>query len=466
MRHTAFTRSRTALLALCASTAVLYAGCAQQGSSSHLPSTNQQQAHSAKHKTATNLIQHIVVIVQENRSVDNIFNGFPGADTAQSGFDSHGNLVTLSQISFANTCGPGHSHGQFVTEYNNGSMNNWDQANYSCNLPSDTLPHGVFAYVKPTETAGYWQAASNYALADEVLQTNQGPSFPAHQYLIAGQAGGHGTDAPWAFAENGPGSSSKASPRGIEEDGEAGAHGCGARADIVVTQIDMTSPYPGNEGNPIYPCKDYQTIFDEAMAQSPPLTWKYYAHRTGNLWSGPDAVQHLWQAGLHATIPETQVLSDIANHQLANIVYVTPSPKNSDHPHGSFIQPKAGPKWVAQIVNAIGKDPTYWNNTTILVTWDDWGGWFDHVTPGRPPGLPTDPIEWGFRVPLVVISPYVIAHNVDHMPRTFNSITAYIESTFGLNSLGFQDSEPNTDDLSDMFNYSQTPLQFIAMPTK
>ena len=457
-------RVPTVVLAVClgaASTgAMLLAGCSGGSSGSSVPSGT--QPHGVKHRAASTPIQHVVVIIQENRTVDNIFNGFPGADTTRTGYDSNGNQHTLRQISFSNQCGPSHSHQQFVTEFNGGGMNGWDLASIACRN-GYTLPDGAFAYVSPSETAGYWNVAKNYALADEVFQTNEGPSFPAHQYLIAGQSGGHGSDGNWAFAENGPGSSSHSDP--FDEGGETGGHGCGGSQNADIVQIDMTSSYPGNEGNPTVPCKDYQTIFDLAMAQSPSLSWAYYAHRSGNLWSGVDAVQHLWQAGHHSITPETQVLTDIANHNLANIVYVTPSPRNSDHPHSSAEPAKAGPLWVAQVVNAIGQS-SYWNNTTILVTWDDWGGWFDHaVYQGtmHPASNPADPYEYGFRVPLIVISPYVQAHMVDHTQRTFDSVMAYIEATFGLGSVGQQDT--TTDDLSDMFNYGQTPLSFSPMPT-
>src|SRR5580700_5278032 len=198
------TRGRSVVLALLASGfAFLTTGLAWPNPNVHVV-TPSHTVQRLRHGPATTPIQHVVVIIQENRTVDNIFNGFPGADTAQGGYDSHGNFHELRPISFSNTCGPSHSHGQFVTEFNGGSNNGWDLGSYSC-TGSSTLPDGLFAYVQPSETEEYWAVASNYGLADEVLQTSEGPSFPAHQYLIAGQAGGHGSDAPWGFAENGGG---------------------------------------------------------------------------------------------------------------------------------------------------------------------------------------------------------------------------------------------------------------------
>jgi phospholipase C len=442
------------LLAFAGGTSLSVSGCAQLTGPSHaVPVAHTQGSHA---KRATTPVSHVVVIVQENRSVDNIFNGFPGADTSKTGFDSHGNQHTLRPISFSTQCDPLHSHQQFVSEYNDGAMNGWNNAAISCRN-SNSLPDGVFAYVSNTYTAAYWAVAGNYAFADEVFQTNEGPSLPAHQYLIAGQSGGHSFDAPWALSENGGSSSSRDSEPG-DSDGSDVHSFCGSGSNVSAVQIDLTSSYPGTEGNPVYPCKEYQTIFDLAMAQG--LTWKYYTHRIGSIWSGVDAVQHLWaNPAWHAIAPETTVLTDIAHHQLANIVYVTPSPANSDHPHAGVYSPYNGPKWVASVVNAIGRDPFYWGNTTILIVWDDWGGWFDHVPAYRP--FSNDPYMNGFRVPLIAVSPYVIANKVDHTQRTFDSILTYIESTFGLGSLGMQDA--NTDDLSNMFDYSQAPLQFVPM---
>jgi len=441
-------------MTLLAGAAIAAAGCGSSATANHTPDLRTAQG-ARRAVPGSSQIQHVVVIVQENRTVDDLFNGFPGADTTLVGYDSHGNPHVLRSVSLGAPCDPGHSHASFVTEFANGSVNGWTSEGTGCPAGS-SLPDGVFAYVPQNETTVYWSLAANYGFADEVFQANEGPSYPAHQYLIAAQSGGHGSDAPWAIAENGKGNSSDLDLQRGNEDGSGGSY-CGAPAKDTVVQINLSSPFPGVEGNRTYPCKDYQTIFD--LATNAGLTWKYYSHTVGGFWSGPDSVLHLWQnPATRATLPETQVLTDIQNHQLANVVFVTPSSANSDHPHVNGGNASSGPNWVASIVNAIGNDSTYWNNTTILITWDDWGGWFDHAVPSHP--FSNDPYEYGFRVPLVVVSPYAIAHTVDHTQRSVDSILAYIETTFGLGSLGMLDAQ--TDDLSSMFNYSQSPLQYVA----
>ncbi len=131
-----------------------------------------------------------------------------------------------------------------------------------------------------------------------------------------------------------------------------------------------------------------------------------------------------------------------------------PSGQASDHPGNNG----SGPYWVAAIVNAIGHSP-YWSNTAIFITWDDWGGFYDHVAPPI-----YNSYEYGFRVPLIVVSRYAKAHYVSHETHDFGSILRFIEETFNLPSLGYADSR--ADDLSDCFDFYQHPLQFhtIAAP--
>jgi phospholipase C len=103
-------------------------------------------------------------------------------------------------------------------------------------------------------------------------------------------------------------------------------------------------------------------------------------------------------------------------------------------------------------VNAIGASP-YWSNTAIFITWDDWGGWYDHVAPQI-----YNSYEYGFRVPLIVVSPYAKTGYVSHVTHDFGSILLFIEETFNLPSLGYADAR--ADDLSDCFNLSQIPTSF------
>ena len=127
---------------------------------------------------------------------------------------------------------------------------------------------------------------------------------------------------------------------------------------------------------------------------------------------------------------------------------------------------------MAAVVNAIGNSQ-YWANTAIFITWDDWGGWYDLVAPPI-----YNSYEYGFRVPLIVVSPYARLHYVSHKTHDFDSILRFIEENFSLPTLGYADSR--ADDLSDRFDYKQMPttfqnimaplsarhfLEFTALPT-
>jgi phospholipase C len=152
------------------------------------------------------------------------------------------------------------------------------------------------------------------------------------------------------------------------------------------------------------------------------------------------------------------VLNDIATGHLADVSWVIPNGADSDHALGND---GSGPSWVASIVNAIGNS-RYWSNTAIIITWDDWGGWYDHV----PPPQILNSYEYGFRVPMIVVSPYAKPQHISHVTHDFGSILKFVEETFNLPSLGYADAP--ADDLADCFDFSQTPIQFhtIAAPLK
>jgi phospholipase C len=161
------------------------------------------------------------------------------------------------------------------------------------------------------------------------------------------------------------------------------------------------------------------------------------------------------------SIPQTKVLTDIANGQLAQVSWVIPTATDSDHAKAND---GSGPSWVVSIVNAIGNS-AYWSNTAIIITWDDWGGWYDHVAPK----VVNDGVSWGsgytygFRVPLIVMSPYAKAAYISHTRHDFGSILKYIESTFGLPSLGYADASAD-DELADCFDLTQKPLTYQTIP--
>jgi phospholipase C len=157
-------------------------------------------------------------------------------------------------------------------------------------------------------------------------------------------------------------------------------------------------------------------------------------------------------------ISRTQVLTDISAGKLPAVSWVIPTNRSSDHANGND---GSGPSWVASVVNAIGASQ-YWKDTAIIITWDDWGGWYDHV----PPPLIHNSYELGLRVPLIVVSPYAKPAYISHVTHDFGSILKFVEKTFSLPEIdpavGYADSR--SDDLSDCFDFNQTPLTFTPIP--
>jgi phospholipase C len=393
-------------------------------------------------------IQHIVIIFQENRTPDNLFHGLPHADIANGGFNSKGQYIPLTAVPLSVRYDLDHSHHGFLTMYDNGKMDGADKILVRC-FTSQGCPSAnpQFKYVNPSEVAPYFQMAEQYTFADRMFQTSQGPSFPAHQFIISG------TSAPASISDL------FASENVISlthtSTGSNYAHaGCSAPTD---NRVAMISP-SGKESLMDYPCFEHPTLPD--LLDAAGIEWRYYTVGDGwnALWNGPAAIRHLrfGRDWLRVVPKNTQILTDIASRRLAPVSWVIPSGQCSDHPGSNG----CGPSWVAAIVNAIGKS-VYWSNTAIFITWDDWGGWYDHVAPPI-----YNSYEYGFRVPLIVVSPYAKSHYVSHETHDFGSILRFIEEDFGLPSLGYADFR--ADDLSDCFDFRHAPLKFrtISAPLK
>jgi phospholipase C len=374
-------------------------------------------------------IQHVVVIMQENRSFDNLFYGFPGADTATSGMDQ-GTSIELQPYLLAAKQDLDHSHPGWWADWDNGKMDNFIHGQ------KFTVPDQPYTYVPQSDIESYWTLAQNYTLGDRMFQSNTGPSYVAHQYMIAGQS----DDA--------------------DENPDNGYYwGCDAPAGTTVRMIGPNgTDLPG-----VFPCFDYQTMADLLDANG--VTWRYYATNysamTGPktasyIWSAYDAIRHIrygpdWTQNVIS--PDTQVLTDIQNGQLAQVTWIVPMGAYSDHAGASNGE---GPDWVASITNAIGASQ-FWDSTVIFISWDDWGGWYDHVVPPS-----VDNMGLGFRVPVIVVSPYAKHGYVSHVTHEFAGFLKYTEEIFHLPSLGTRDV--NADDFADCFDYTQRPQTYTQIP--
>ncbi len=388
-------------------------------------------------------IQHVVIIFQENRTPDNLFHDpvliARGADIASTGINSKGKVITLKAAPLATSWDLGHNHAPFLVQYDNGKMDGSDKVPVLCDVPPCPTPpaNAQFWYTQASDVGPYFAMAEQYVFADRMFQTNQGASFPAHQYIISG------TSAPSV------GSDLLASENPMGGTKPGADTGCTAPSGQYVQLIDPE----GSEAQTQYPCFEHPVISDSLDNLG--LSWRYYTTSGGLLWTGPNAIEHLRLGPDWANVitPNTTILKDITAGKLPAVSWVIPAGQASDHPGTSKGE---GPSWVASVVNAIGKSQ-YWNSTAILITWDDWGGWYDHVAPPI-----INSYEYGFRVPLVIVSPYAKAGYISHQTHDFGSLLKFIEKTYDLPSLGYADAP--ADDLSDCFNYNQTPIPFKVIP--
>jgi phospholipase C len=410
--------------------------------------------------TAT-VIQHVVIIFQENRTPDNLFQDpnliSAGADIQNFGINSHGDVIPLTPLTLASDYNPYHNHGSFLAMYDNGKMDGADKIKILCNKGAKNCPppNAQFVYVPATEAAPYFQMAETYTFGDRMFQTNQGPSFPAHQYILSASSAQNATSTSLYAANN---------PSGVEDAG--GIAGCVAPQGETVDLIDLITGVISQA----YPCFDHPTLTDSLDAAK--ISWMWYGplNDPGSIWNAPNAIQHIcvpnagntactgseWTSNV--VLNPAQILTDIPKGNLASVTWVIPDGVNSDH---GGTTGTTGPSWVASVVNAVGTSP-FWANTAIFITWDDWGGWYDHVAP---PAI-LNYYEYGFRVPVIVVSPYAKAKYISHVPHNFGSILKFIEKNWGLGPVGpgnYSDNYSDTDDFTDCFDYSQTPLKFTTI---
>ena len=345
-------------------------------------------------------LKHVVIIFQENRTPDNLFQDpvlySPprNADIVQSGQTSTGQTVPLTPVSLVTNYDLDHSHAAFLEAWNNGAMNGADLV--TCSPMQNCPPNPAFQYVNPSEVQPYFTMAETYTFGDHMFQTNQGPSFPAHQYIIAGTSAISETST--IFVADNPSND-------LRPDGTGWA-GCLAPPGAEVMAIDTSNPDPHTPETVITQlCYEHPTLTDLLNAGN--ISWKYYAPQAGSIWTAPDAIQHIcvpsgppdatvcsgsdWTNHVVIEGANNRIVQDITAGQLSAVSWVIPNGKASDHAGNTQ---DLGPSWVASIVNAIGMSP-YWADTAIIVTWDDWGGWYDHV----PPAQVRTSYEYGLRVP-------------------------------------------------------------------
>lgn len=364
-------------------------------------------------------IKHWIMIMQENRTFDMYFNGYPGANSNYSG----GVAITNQGDGGGN-----HDQLQAAKAWSNGAMtpaNFLSNTRNAMNYYPSTVP-GI---------SDYWTLASEFTLMDNFFSSWMGPSLTAHIVNLS--------------ANHGPCTDTKAAPNGYVEN------------NIVPTKGSITAT----------------NILDLLTARN--ISFRYYGAlgSTINLWAVP-ILYKTFPTYQQNVVPNTNIMTDIKlpEKEFPEVVWVIPPgyEKNPIAPQCVSEHPLCGPalgyqNWTGPIISGIMANKQLWYTSAILLCYDDWGGYYDHVPPPGVPAVIKPPPEqvaasgdpntyyYGFRSPALMISPYAKRGFVDHTTYDFTSFLRTLEIHYGLPSLGGLDSVANDFLTYSPFDFRQAP---------
>jgi phospholipase C len=451
--------------------ALLVAGCrgaAGIGSSSAIPSGVAQRARAPLdplHPGTLDKIKHIVIIIQENRTLNNLFNGYPGAKTTKSGRISTGQKIELQPVTIATRWDLQHNANAFFEECNGTGkipgtdcrMNGFNKETWTCDTPNNPKcpdEYPPYSYVPQDQVQPYFDMAHQYVLADEFFASDFDiSSFISHQYIISG-----------------------INPNSTVNYPET-AWGCPGGPTDKIFKLNADRKI---SAMPIaVSCWSPATLGQELDAKG--ISWAYYAAAVQGVkgvrdcgGDGPDAGKGrhgLWSAyqaikyicygsdwGKDVVSPPQQFIADVQQGNLRAVTWITPTNVNSDHGGNGSL---TGPSWVASLVNAVGESP-FWDSTAIFIFWDDPGGWYDSVAPDY-----VDNDGLGFRLPLLIVSPYAKQGFVSHTHYEHGSILKFVEDRFDLPRLTMSGSDVRANSPTKyVFDFSKGPRKFVPIKAR
>ena len=373
-------------------------------------------------------IEHVVFLIKENRTFDHLFGRFPGARGVTVGRDDGVARPLTRGTDQATYTDIPHCYECALAAWNGGKMDGFDQ--------SDSAARWAYTQLRSDQLPNYWRWAKEYALFDNFFASAHGPSFPNHLYSIAAQSGG-AHDNPRRH----PGLGSN-------------TFGCDAPPEQLVEVVD-------SEGvtKRVRPCFDFLTEGD--LLNRKGIPWSYYAaqeDQRGYIWSAYAAIRRYrenpekWQRHM---FPVDRVVQDIRANELPPVTWITPRFELSEHPEYNFCH---GENWSTRVINAIMRSDM-WSSTAIFLTWDDYGGFYDHVPPPQ-----VDGFGFGIRVPMIVLSPYARAGQVSHELGEFSSVLRFIEDNWGLTKLTKRDRRATP--MLSAFDFDQEPREPAPLPLR
>jgi phospholipase C len=421
---------------------------------------------------ARNKIQHVVVIMQENRSFDNYFGTYPGADgiPMQNGVPTvcvpdpqNKQCVRPLHDSYDLDRGGPHGDSDATADVDGGKMDGFvgqvENRGKSCQDPNDPACGGsgeqkepdVMGYHDAREIPNYWSYAQNFVLQDHMFEPNASQSLPAHLFMVSAWS---------ARCTNKAGD-----PLSCQN---ALGKPQGPHPNTSYAWTDLTYLlYKNNVSWAYYLDQGAQPdCEDDEMSCAP----KPQEADVPGIWNPLPSFDTVKQDDQLDNIQDVSNFYEAAeNGTLPTVSWVIPNQKDSEHPPALLSD---GQAYVTGLINAIMQGPD-WHSTAIFLAWDDWGGFYDHVQPPR-----IDENGYGLRVPGLVISPYAKGGYVDHQSLSFDAYLKFIEDVF----LGGQRIDPETDgrpdprpsvredvpelgDLLEDFDFSQPPRLPVVLPT-
>jgi phospholipase C len=378
-------------------------------------------------------IRHVIVIVKENHTFDNYFGTFPGAEGTTMCHLQGGDIPCphAPDRTSRDLC---HAHSCALTDWNLGAMNGWEKVSGS----DQNGDHLAWAQYHESDIPNYWAYARTYTLADHFFAGELGPSFPGHLFTIAAQAG-------WALGNP---------PTDVNHP----YWGCDENAGDRIDVLDNGSCVVKQ----VFPCFKIPSIPD-ILPQG--LTWRFYGTDFvlwKDIWSMFNAVDSVrngpdWKTHV---VNVSEFGKDVQAGTLPNMVWLVDQDLADEHPNVGGVC--AGENWTVGFVNQIMNSP-YWNDTAILFTMDDFGGWYDHVPPPRQYGCDDKtPYGLGFRLPLIIMSPYAKPGFVFKEVSEHASIAHFVEKVFAARK-PLSDYDPaaqdgQANDLLGAFDFTQKPL--------
>ncbi len=371
-------------------------------------------------------IHHIVWIIQENRSFDNYFGTYPKADGIPPGTCLPvlpGSKKCIAPFHMPNgepICDINHVWGSAHAAYDNGRMDGFVWA--------EGTPY-TMGYYDQQDIPNYWDYARHFTLCDQFFSSLMGPSGPNHLYTVAAQSGG-------LTANVGLGEGEKYLD---EPDGFTFA-----------TMVNL---------------------FTKAN-----VSWKYYVEtvptppgwRTGdlnfpnpkkyNIWNplpGFEAIRSNPALMAHL-VDQKEYYRDLKQGTLPEVSWLVPADQDSEHPPEPAAPVAQGMWYVTRLINALMQS-RYWSDSVVFLTWDDYGGFYDHVVPPE-----VDAYGYGPRVPTIVISPYAKPGYISHYAYDFTSMLKFIEERFSLPNLTLRDKR--ADGMFDCFDFDQSPNPPLVIP--